>query len=98
MHLVVKLYKNLRCSFKATADAAVKGKIYSIFSMPELSAKTFCDGLEMKFASPSDGIQEAGAPETAAKSVRLILVLLSVSDYKRVDKSLYFIITTSTRS
>jgi len=40
--------------------------------------------------------QHAGAPETAAKSVRLIL-LLSVSDYKRVDKSLYFIISTSTR-
>ena len=61
--------------------------------MPELSAKNFCDGLEMKFASPSDGIQQAGAPETAAKSVRLILVLLSVSDYKRVDTSLYFTIT-----
>jgi len=98
MHLVVKLYKNLRCSFQATADAAVKDKICSIFNMPEFSAKNFCDGLEMKFASPSDGIQQAGAPETAAKSVRLILVLLSVSDYKRVDKSLYFIITTSTRS
>jgi len=52
----------------------------------------------MKFASPSGEIQQAGAPETAAKMVRLILVLLSVSDYKRIDKSLYFIITTSTRS
>jgi len=98
MHLVVKLYKTLRCSFKATADAAVKGKIYSIFSMPEFSEKNFCDGLEMEFASPSDGTQHAGAPETAAKSVRLILILLSVGDYKRVDKSLYFIITTSTRN
>jgi len=58
MHLVIKLQKNLRCSFKATADAAVKGKIYSIFSMSEFSAKNFCDGLEMKFASPSDGIQQ----------------------------------------
>jgi len=40
MHLLVKLYKNkiIRCSFEATADAAfeVKGKIYSICSMPEL--------------------------------------------------------------
>jgi len=37
--LVVKLYKNknLRCSFKATADAAVKGKIYGICSLPDLS-------------------------------------------------------------
>jgi len=65
--------------------------------MPEFTEKNFCDGLEMKFASPSDGIQQAGAPETAAKSVRLILVLLSFSDYKLVDKSFYFIITTSTR-
>jgi len=32
-HLVSKLYKNLRCSFKVTANAAVKGKIYSIHSM-----------------------------------------------------------------
>jgi len=61
--------QNLRCSFKATADAPVKGKINSIFSMPELSAKNFCDGLEMKFASPLGGIQQAGAPDTAAKSV-----------------------------
>jgi len=31
-HLVVKLYKNknLRCSFKATADAAFKGRIYTV--------------------------------------------------------------------
>jgi len=52
--------------FKATADAAVKGRIYSIFSMPEFSAKNFWDGLEKKFASPSDGIQQADVPETAA--------------------------------
>jgi len=45
-HLVAKLYKNknLRCSFKATADTAVKGKIFSICSMPELSERNFCDG------------------------------------------------------
>jgi len=42
--------------------------IYSIFSMPEFLSTNFCDGLEMKFASPSVGIQQAGAPETAAKS------------------------------
>ena len=28
--LVARLYKNLRCSFYATADVAVRGKIYSI--------------------------------------------------------------------
>jgi len=37
--------------------------------MPEFSANNFCVGLKMKFASPSAGIQQAGAPETAAKSV-----------------------------
>jgi len=64
--------------------------------MPEFSANNFCDGLEKKFASPSDGIQQAGPPETAAK--RVTPCLLSVRDYKRVNTSLYFIITTSTRS
>jgi len=29
----------------------------------------FCDGLEMKFTSPLGRIQQAGAPETVAKSV-----------------------------
>ena len=61
----------MRCSFKATADAAVKGKIYSICSIPELSERNFYDGLEIKFMSPRGGIQKVGAPETAAKSVTL---------------------------
>jgi len=41
--LVVKLNKNknLRCSFKATADAVVKVKIFNICSMPELSERNF---------------------------------------------------------
>jgi len=34
---------------KATADAEVTDKISSICSMPELSERNFCDGLEMKF-------------------------------------------------
>jgi len=44
-HFVAKLYKNknLRCSFEATTDAAVKDKIYCICSMPELSERNFCD-------------------------------------------------------
>jgi len=28
----------------------------------------FCDGLEVKFTSPLEGIQQAGAPETAMKN------------------------------
>jgi len=64
--LVAKLYKNLGRSFKATAVAAVKGKIYSICSMPDLSERTFGNGLEMMITSPLGVIQQA---ETAAKSV-----------------------------
>jgi len=37
--------------------------------MPEMSERNFFDGLEMKLTSPLGGIQEAGAPETAAQSV-----------------------------
>jgi len=37
--------------------------------MPKLPGRNFCDGLEMKFTSPLGGIQQVGAPETAAKSV-----------------------------
>ena len=44
----------------------------------------------MKFASPLGDIQQAGAPETVAKSVTPCL--LSVGDYKRLDTSLHFII------
>jgi len=67
-HLVAKLCKNknLRCSFKATADAAVKGKIYGICSIPDLSERNFCNGLEMKIISRLGVIQKA---ETAAKNV-----------------------------
>jgi len=61
--------KNLRCSFKVTADAAVNGKIYSICSMPELSERNVCDGFEMKFASSLGGMQQACASETAVISV-----------------------------
>ena len=72
-HLVSKLYKNknLWHWFKATADAADKAKLYSICSTPELSERNFFDGLETKFTLPMGGIQQAGAPETAAKSVTL---------------------------
>jgi len=42
---------------------------YSVCSMPELSETNFCDDREMKFTSPLGGLQQAGAPETAAKSV-----------------------------
>ena len=108
--IVLKLYKNknLRCSFKAPADAADKGELYSICSTPEISERSFCDGLEMKFPSPSCGIQQTGAPETTAKSsyslfllaVSNSLFLLAVSNHKRFDTTLYSISLspTSTRS
>jgi len=92
MHLVVKLYKNLRCSFKQSYSwCCSQGQNVQHFQHAKVSANNFCDGLEKKFASPSDGIQQAGA-----KSVTPCL--LSVSDYKRIYTSFYFIITTSTRS
>ena len=72
-HFVLKLYKNLRCSFQATTDAAIKGKIYSICSMPEFLAWIVCSGLKTKFTLPLGGLQEAGATETAAKSGTLLM-------------------------
>jgi len=54
---------------KATTDAAVKNKIYNICSMLESSERNFCDGVEMKFIPPLGGIQQADAPEIAAKGV-----------------------------
>jgi len=61
--------KNARFSFKATVDAADKDTFYSICSTPKTSTRKFCDGLEMKFTSSWGGIQQAGTPETGAKSV-----------------------------
>jgi len=45
-HSVLKLYKNKnrRWSFQTAADAADKGKLYSICSTPELSERNFRDG------------------------------------------------------
>jgi len=57
--------------------------------MPEFQERNFCDGLEMKLTSPLDGIQQAGAPEIAAKSVTPFF--LAVIAYKRLDTNLYFI-------
>jgi len=44
-------------------------KINSIYSMPELSDRILCDGLETNFTSPSGEIQQTGAPDIAAKRV-----------------------------
>jgi len=46
-HLVLKLNKNknIRCSFKATANAADKRKLFSIGSTVAMSERNFCDGL-----------------------------------------------------
>jgi len=96
---VAKQYKNknLRCSFKATANAAVKDKIYCFCSMPELSERNFCDGFEIKFTSLLSVIQQAGAPETAAKSVNSLiyfrLVITSANTQVCISLSL-----TSTQS
>jgi len=46
----------------------------------------FCDGLEMEFISALGGIQQIGASETAAKP--LLLVLVSVTDWKRLETRL----------
>jgi len=44
--------------------------MHSICSTPELSEREiFCDGLEIKFTSLLGEIQQAGASETAGKSV-----------------------------
>jgi len=67
-------------------------KLYSICSTPEMSERNFCDGLKIKFTSPLGGIQQAGAPKTAVKSVRL-LVFIVVVDFKRLQFDLCFIIT-----
>ena len=64
---------------------------YTVFVARQIYRRGICDGLEIQFTSPLGGIQEPGAPETSAKSVALCS--LSVSDYKRVYTSLYFIIT-----
>jgi len=55
---------------KAMADAAVQSKIQAtVFVACQSYQTNFCHGLEMKFASPSGGIQQAGTPETVAKNV-----------------------------
>jgi len=59
--------KNLRCSFKATAQAKDKG-IHSFCCTAEISARHFCDGLEMKYTPPLGRIQQAGTPEPSAQS------------------------------
>jgi len=71
----------MRFTFKATADAADKGKTHSTCSTPELSKRNFYNGLEIKFTSPLRQIEQAGASETAEKSVTPCFTL--VSDYKR---------------
>ena len=53
--------------------------------------RNFCDGLEIMFTSLLGEIQQAGASETAGKSVTPCFTL--VSDYKRLDTMSYFIIT-----
>jgi len=58
--------------------------------MPELSERHFCDGLEMKFTSLLDVIQQAGALERAAKSINSLFYvrLVITSAYTQVCISL----------
>ena len=42
---------------------------YTVFVARQNYQRKFCDGLEIKFSSPLGDIQQAGAPETVAKSV-----------------------------
>jgi len=65
--------------------------------MPELSERHFCDGLEMKFTSPLDVIEQAGAPGTAVKSINSLFYfrLVITSAYTQVCISLSL---TSVRS
>ena len=44
------------------------------------------NGLEMKFTEPLGGIQQAGAPKTAVKSITPI-VLLAVIDYDYIESN-----------
>ena len=62
-----------------------------IYTTAELSERNFRNGFEMKLTSPLCGTQQTGVLETAAKSVTSFL--LAVNDCKRLDASLYFIIT-----
>jgi len=59
--------------------------------MSELSERNFYNDLKMKFTSPSGGIQQAGEPETAAKSVTHCFTF--GFGYKHAYTRLYFIIT-----
>jgi len=42
---------------------------YTAFIACQSYQRNFCDGLEMKVASPLGGIQQAGAAEAAGKSI-----------------------------
>jgi len=65
--------------------------MHSICSTPELSESNFSNGLEIKFTSLLGAIQQAGASETAGKSVTPCFTL--VNDYKQLATRSYFIIT-----
>jgi len=72
MHVVLKLCnnKNLRYWFEATLTLETRvGYICNTHGYQ----RGICDGLEMKLTKPLGGIQQAGAPEAAAKSVTLIV-------------------------
>ena len=67
-----------------------------IFSKPEFTARIFAMVLKWNLHHHQLGYSKLVRQKLLRKA--LLLVLLSTSDYKRVYTSLYFIITTSTRS
>ena len=88
-HLVSKLCKkkNLRCSFRAMANAAAR--ISYICSTPELLERNLCDSFEAYIIIRWDTASWC-ARNSCEK--RYSLFLCAVSDYKRFDWSSYFII------
>jgi len=66
---------------------------YAVFVARQGYQRSFCDGLEMKFTSTLGWIQQLVRRKKLRKA--LPFAILSVSDCKRLDTSLYFIITNT---
>ena len=74
--------KNVRCVVSLTLETRIGYNCNTHCYQREI-----CDGLEIKLTWPLSWIQQAGAPNAAAKSLTPI-VLLAVIDYKRSGTSL----------
>jgi len=74
MHLVLKLYKNKICNIHIRLRLTLQTNMGHACSTAVLSERNFRDGVERKLTSPLCGTQQAGGPETAAKSVSLLFI------------------------